>query len=57
MREKERKRNRKREIVKKKNKIEYLNKMGKKVKFWDVGCVVKWYGIIDKVVFRDSKIG
>ena len=43
--------NRKREIVKKRNKIEYLNKMGKKKEFWVVGCVVKWYGIIDKVAF------
>ena len=32
------------------NKIEYLNKMEKK-KIWDVGCVVKWYSIIDKVIF------
>ena len=33
------------------NKKEYLNKMGKKGEFWDVGCIVKWYGIIDKVAF------
>ena len=44
-------------MVKKKNKIEYLNKMGKKIEFWDVRCIVKWYGIINKVAFRDSKIG
>ena len=23
----------------------------KKKEFWDVECVVKWYGIINKVVF------
>ena len=23
--------------------------MGKKIEFWDVGCIVKWYGIIDKI--------
>ena len=45
MRKKERKRNRKGEIVK----IEYLNKTGKKIEFWNVGYVVKWYGIIYKV--------
>ena len=38
------------------NKKEYLNKMGKKGEFWDVGCIVKWYGIIDKVAFWDGKI-
>ena len=43
-------------IVKKRNKKEYLNKMGKKIEFWDVGCIVKWYGIIDKVTFWDGKI-
>ena len=31
--------------------------MGKKIEFWDVGCVVKWYGIIDKVVFWNGKMG
>ena len=45
MRKKERKRNRKGEIVK----IEYLNKTRKKIEFWNVGYVVKWYGIIYKV--------
>ena len=24
-------------------------------KSWDVGCVIKWYGIIDKVVFKIVK--
>ena len=38
--EREREREREREI-KKKNKIEYLNKMKKKIEFWNVGCVVK----------------
>ena len=46
---------RKRERVKKKkkrrNKIEYLNKMGKKIEFWNAKRIVKWYSIIDKVVF------
>ena len=51
------KRKRKREIVKKRNKKEYLNKMGKKIEFWEVECIVKWYGIIDKVTFWDGKIG
>ena len=41
---------REKEIVKK-NKKEYLNKLGKKIEFWNVGCIVKWYGIIDKVAF------
>ena len=31
--------------------------MKKKIEFWDVGCVVKQYGIIDKVAFWDGKIG
>ena len=26
-------------------------------KSWDVGSIVKWYGIIDKVIFWDGKIG
>ena len=26
---------------KKRNKIKYLNKMGKKIEFWDVGYIVK----------------
>ena len=25
-------------------------------KKWDVGCIVKWYGIIDKVAFWNGKI-
>ena len=28
----------------------------KKIKFQDVECVVKWYDIIGKIVFWDSKI-
>ena len=42
-------RGREREIVKK----EYLNKVAKKKKkkVWNVGCVVKWYSIIDKSNF------
>ena len=32
-------------------KKEYLNKMGKKIEFWDVGCIVKLYNIIDKIAF------
>ena len=51
-----REREREREIVKK-NKKEYLNKLGKEIEFWDVGCIEKWYGIIDKVAFWDGKIG
>ena len=31
--------------------------MGKKIEFWDVGCIVKWYGIIDKIAFQNGKIG
>ena len=31
--------------------------MGKKIEFWEVECIVKWYGIIDKVVFWNGKIG
>ena len=50
--EKQKKRN-----SKKRNKIEYLNKMKKKIEFWVVGCVVKQYGIIDKIAFWDGKIG
>ena len=45
LRKKERKRNRKGEIVK----IEYLNKTEKNIEFWNVGYVVKWYNIIYKV--------
>ena len=26
-------------------------------KSWDVWSIVKWYGIIDKVIFWDGKIG
>ena len=47
----ERERNSKK-IIKK----EYLNKLGKKIEFWDAGCIIKWYGIIDKVIFWDGKI-
>ena len=36
---------------KKKIKKEYLNKIGKKIEFRDVGGIVKWYGIIDKITF------
>ena len=45
---------RKRERVKKKKKRkkkENLNKMGKKIEFWNAKSIVKWYSIIDKVVF------
>ena len=45
--EKEEKKRNSKKMIKK----EYLNKMKKKIKFWDVGCIVKWYGIINKVVF------
>ena len=31
-----------------------MNDVNKK---WDVGCIVKWYGIIDKITFWDGKIG
>ena len=41
---------------KKKIKKEYLNKIGKKIEFRDVGGIVKWYGIIDKIAFWDGKI-
>ena len=27
------------------------------IEFLDVSCIVKWYGIIDKVAFWDGKIG
>ena len=27
------------------------------IEFLNVGCIVKWYGIIDKVAFWDGKIG
>ena len=30
--------------------------MGKKIEFWDVECIVKWYDIIDKVTFWHGKI-
>ena len=30
--------------------------MGKKIEFWDVECILKWYGIIDKVTFWYGKI-
>ena len=47
----EKKRNSKNRIKK-----EYLNKMGKKIKFWNIWCIVKWYDIINKVAFGDGKI-
>ena len=31
--------------------------MGKKIEFWDVGCIVKLYNIIDKIAFQNGKIG
>ena len=40
-----------REIVKK----EYLNKMAKTNRVWDVRCNVKLYGIINKVTFKMVK--
>ena len=52
----ERKRKREREIVKNNNKKEYLNKLGKKNRVWDVRCIIKWYSINDKVTFWDGKI-
>ena len=54
--EREEKEEKKRNSKKKGNKIEYLNKMGKKIEFWDVEYIVKWYGIIDKVTFWHRKI-
>ena len=39
--EREEKEEKKRNSKKKGNKIEYLNKMGKKIEFWDVECTVK----------------
>ena len=30
----------------KKKKYIYLNKIGKKIEFWDVGCIVKLYDIV-----------
>ena len=47
-------RGREKEIVKNKNKMEYLNKMAKN-RVWDIGCVVKWYNIIDKVTLKIVK--
>ena len=41
-----REREREREMVKK----EYLNKLEKN-RVWNVRCVIKWYGINDKVIF------
>ena len=51
--EREENEEKKRKSVKKKkgNKIEYLNKMEKKIEFWNAKSIVKWYSIIDKVVF------
>ena len=47
LREKERKRKRKREIVNIYIYIYiYINKIGKKIEFWDVGCIVKLYDIV-----------
>ena len=31
--------------------IYYFNVQDGKIEFWDVRCVVKWYGIIDKIAF------
>ena len=31
--------------------IYYFNVQNGKIEFWDVGYVVKWYGIIDKIAF------
>ena len=47
----EKKRKSKKKKKKRRNKIEYLNKMGKKIEFWNAKSIVKWYSIIDKVVF------
>ena len=30
--------------------------MSEKIEFWDVGCVVKLFDIIDKVTFWDGKL-
>ena len=27
-----------------------------KIKNWDVGCIIKWYGITEKITFWDYKI-
>ena len=34
----------------------YFNMQNEKNKIWDVGGIVKQYGIIDKVVFQNGKI-
>ena len=39
--EREEKEEKKRNSKKRENKIEYLNKIGKKKEFWNVGCIVK----------------
>ena len=36
--------------------IYYFNEQNRKIKVWDVGSIIKQDGIIDKVVFWDSKI-
>ena len=36
------------------NKEKLKNKI---IEFWDVWCIVKWHGIIDKVTFWNGKIG
>ena len=34
----------------------YFNMQNEKNKIWDVGGIVKQYGIIDKIVFQNGKI-
>ena len=36
--------------------IYYFNVQYVKIEFWNIQCVVKWYGIIDKVTFSNDKM-
>ena len=42
--------------LEKNNKKRLKNNILIKIEFWDVGGIVKWYGISNKVIFSDGKI-
>ena len=42
--------------LEKNNKERLKNNILIKIEFWDVGGIVKWYGISNKVTFWDGKI-
>ena len=42
--------------LEKNNKERLKNNILIKIEFWDVGGIVKWYGISNKVAFWDGKI-